>query len=322
MAKLTIAQLEAELSSRLAGIIASTDTTGLDNAIARAVRFIDSLASYTFLQKKLTESVAAESFIWAPADMNFAKEAKIYMNNVKLSFVPYSELSTYQTLSTLAPMAYSLDHTTTATASIQVAWNLLTNTASITVPSGSQATVTNITYKVTANFNNNWKLDIGITTDTDKYVNDEIVQYIGTYTPTTITSIPDVYAATTSVQATLVGGTGNNGIVIVYVTYDVSGATPRLTFNAAATGTYELFYTKRMTIPATGLYAEIPEHWYDIILDVAQYQQMAKFGMALSEEIKSYAKDRLMQFVREFNSTMGANVNINDEAIRSGGGAE
>lgn len=211
MAKLTISELRTELAKRLKQVISSTDTTTLDNAIQRAVRTIDSLASYTFLQKKATGTLFAyTNYINVPNDLNINKEIKLYLDDILMEFVPYTELNKYTSIFTNYPVAYAY-----------------------------------------------------------------------------------VYDATT----------------------------PKFEFNSTAgmNLSYKLYYSKIMTMPAVGVYAEIPEQWYDIIIDVAEYQQKMLYGIIMADIAKQEAMEKLKTFVREYNATQGAIININDEIIRKGG---
>lgn len=214
MPKLTLSQLRTELARRLKQTISSTDTTTLDEAIQRAIRTIDSLASYTFLQKKATGTLTAGSTnINVPNDLNINKEIKLYLDGIELQYVPYSELPSYGLIFGIYPTAYAY-----------------------------------------------------------------------------------VYDATT----------------------------PKFEFNSASSTnlTYILTYCKKMTYPATGAsetYAEIPEQWYDIILDVAEYQQKLLYNIITGDIARQEALERLKTFVREYNATQGAVININDEIIRKGG---
>jgi len=213
MAKLTLTELQIELARRLKQVISSTDTSTLNSAIARSVRTIDSLASYTFLQKITSGTIISGlDNINAPNDLNLNKEIKMYLTNamIMIHYVPYTELKKYEKL-----------------------------------------------------FNN----------------------------------IPSAFA------------------------YYYDQSSPKFYFSQPASTNipYYLYYSKIMTVPSASAYAEIPEPWYDIIIDVAEYQQKYLYGLAFSDEAKLNVIDRLKNFVREYNASQGAVININDEIIRKGG---
>jgi hypothetical protein len=213
MAKLTLTELQIELSRRLKQVISSTDTTTLNSAIARSVRTIDSLASYTFLQKFISGTIiSGTDNISAPNDLNLNKEIKMYLTNsmIMINYVPYTELKKYEKLFNTIPSAFAYYYDQSAPKFY------FPQPASINIP-------------------------------------------------------------------------------------------------------YYLYYSKIMTVPSISAYAEIPEPWYDLILDVAEYQQKSLYGLAFADAVKLDIIDRLKNFVREYNASQGAIININDEIIRKGG---
>lgn len=211
MAKLSLADMQTELARRLKQTIASSDTTTLNNAIQRAVRTIDGLASYTFLQKKATGTIlTGANSINVPADLNLNKEIKFYLDDLLLNYVPYTELKKYEKILNIYPTAFAYVYDTT---------------------------------------------------------------------------------------------------------------TPKFELNSSLTKNmdYVLIYSKIMTDPTSGNYAEIPEDWYDIIIDVAEYQQKILYNLVTGDIARQEALEKLKTFVREYNATQGAVININDEIIRKGG---
>ena len=96
--KLTFSALQTELVRRLASYITTTTAT---DCLNRAVRTLDSMASYTFLQKTQAVSTTAQTFTLTTDDINLGKEVRAYVAvtsqpQLALQYVPYSEINMMQ----------------------------------------------------------------------------------------------------------------------------------------------------------------------------------------------------------------------------------
>lgn len=313
MAKLSLGSLRTELSRRLSGLIPTTDTTTLNNALDRATRFIDSLCSYTFMQGYSTGSLTASATIQMPSDLNLQKETKLYINDIMMQYVPYSNLRSYYSFNTLMPTAFSYN-TASAFQKITATADGATDGVAIVGTPDAPVLVTSITAYVETAFTTG-TMAIGPSTNPTLWDNTIAVTAVGD-APLTLRYLPYTFVASWTPRVTLsITGTGS---VSVYFNYTQAGSGSTFVLNRATTNSYYMYYTKMMTLPSTGNYCEIPEQWYEIILDVAEYQQKELYRQVYSEEAKANTIERLKQFVREFNSTQEANININDEMIRKG----
>lgn len=210
MAKLTLSELQTELARRLKQIIASNDTTTLNNALYRAVRTIDGLGSFTFLQNNTKGTIYIdEDYIPVPSNLNYNKDISLYIRDFPpLKYVPYTELFKYGKV-----------------------WN----------------------------------------------------------------KIPEAFA------------------------YYYDATQPRLYLSAVADEDlpYKLYFSEFLIYPSATAYCQIPEEWYDIIIDVAEAQQKALYTMVDAENSAKYMVDRLKLFVAEFGIG-DINVNLNDILNKGG----